>query len=314
MFLFDVAPRHAPLLLRAMRAVALADGAESPRERELLLVARDTLGLAGDPAELAPLAEADPALGELEPPEREHVLQSMLLMAIMDGAASPEEAALLDAFAARLGVDEPRVRNLRQLAEGRLEFMKLDLTRKGYAKSELLATAREEGLRGLYMTFAPLVGLGRDPAIARRYIELGALPAGTVGRAYFEFVQRNDLAFPGEGPIGERGVWHDMIHVVGGYPVTPRGEAEVVAFMAGFRREDPFFWVFTSVLQFQVGLRISPFAPGVPDQIEPRRYMLHHARGAKVTCDLSRDWDFRADFATSLEEVRRRFDVAPPPS
>jgi hypothetical protein len=250
-------------------------------------------------------------MDDLSPVEREHVLQSMLLMAIMDGAASREESAVLDAFAARLGVAEPRVHNLHQLAVGRLERMKLDLTRKGYAKSELVKTAREEGLRGLYMTFAPLVGLGHDPAIARRYIELGALPMGTVGRAYFDLLQKNDLPFPGEGPIGERGVWHDMIHVVGGYPVTPRGEAEVVAFMAGFRREDPFFWVFTSILQFQVGLRISPFAPGVPDQVEPRRYMLHHARGAKVTCDLSVDWDFRQDFATSLEDVRHRFNVVP---
>src|SRR4051812_3585148 len=36
MFLFDVAPAHARLLLSAMRAVALADGPESPKERELL--------------------------------------------------------------------------------------------------------------------------------------------------------------------------------------------------------------------------------------------------------------------------------------
>ena len=311
MFLFDVAPPHAALLLRAMRAVALADGPATIHERELLEIAQATLGVTGDLEALAPLTPDDGALDDLSPAEREHILQSMLLMAIMDGAGSREEARVVGAFAARLAVDEPRVKNLRQLAEGRLEFMKLDLTRKGYAKSELVKTAREEGLRGLFMTFAPLVGMGHDPEIARRYIALGELPAGTVGRAYFDLLQKNDLPFPGEGPIGERGVWHDMIHVVGGYPVTPRGEAEVVAFMAGFRREDPFFWVFTSVLQFQVGLRISPFAPGVPAQIEPRRYMLHHARGAKVTCDLSVDWDFRADFATPVDDVRRRFHVLP---
>ncbi|HSO38645.1 MAG TPA: hypothetical protein VLT33_39215, partial [Labilithrix sp.] len=254
----------------------------------------------------------DPVLDVLDAAEREHIVQSMLLMAIIDGKGSREEAVLLESFAKRLAVSDPRVANLRQLAEGRVEWMKLDLTRKGYAASELVKTAREEGARGLYMTFAPLVGLGRDADLARRYIALGELPEGTVGRAYFELVQGNDLSFPGEGPIGERGVWHDMIHVVGGYGVDPRGEAEVVAFMAGFRREDPFFWVFTSVLQFQVGLRISPFAPGVPAQIDPRQYMLHHARGAKVTCDLSVDWDFRADFASRLEDVRRRFNVLPP--
>ncbi len=313
MYLFDLAPRSAPLLLRAMRAVALSDGAETEEERALLAVAQEALGLAGPLEGFAPLTAEDGALVALDAAERERLVQSMLLMAIIDGKGSREEAALIEAFARRLEVAEPRVANLRQLAEGRVEWMKLDLTRKGYARSELLETARAEGARGLYMTFAPLLGLGRDAEIARRYIALGELAPGTVGRAYFDLVQSNDLSFPGEGPIGERGVWHDMIHVVGGYHVDPRGEAEVVAFMAGFRREDPFFWVFTSVLQFQVGLRISPFAPGVAGQVDARQYMLHHARGAKVTCDLSVDWDFRADFATPLAEVRRRFNVLPAP-
>lgn len=311
MYLFDVQPAHAPLLLGAMRAVALADGAETPEERALLEVARDTLGLPAGLDDLPPLSVDAAELDDLDPVEREHVLQSMILMAVMDGRGAPEEAALVARFAARLAVDEPRVRNLEQLARGRVERMKLDLTRKGYARSELLATAREEGLVGLYRTFGPLIGLGKSPEIAQRYIALGHLPEGTLGRAYWRFIYDNGLDFPGEGAIGERGVWHDMIHVVGGYPVDPIGEAEVVAFMAGFRREDPFFWVFTSVLQFQVGLRISPFAPGVPDRIEPRRYLLHHKRGSLVNCDLSCDWDFRADWATDLDVLRRRFDVVP---
>ena len=311
MYLFDVLPRHAPLLLGAMRAVALADGAESPKERVLLETARDALGLAG-PIEAFPTVAADsPLLLELDPPERERLIQTMILMAVMDGAGAKEEAALVSAFAERLGVSEPRIANLHDLARGRVAFMKFDLTRKGYAKSEFLATAREEGLAGLYMTFGPLAGLAHDATVTRKYNDLGLLPEGTLGRTYWDFIVRHELDFPGEGAIGERGVWHDMIHVVGGYEVDPVGEAEVVAFMSGFRDEDPFFWVFTSVLQFQVGLRISPFAPGVPDVIDPRSYLDHHRRGTKVTCDLSRDWDYEADFATPLEELRARFNVLP---
>ncbi len=311
MFLFDVAPAHASLLLSAMRTVALADGPESPKERELLTAAHAALALSSPLSAVNAISADDPALLELSPVEREHVVQSMLLMAIMDGTGNAAEADIVARFAEVLAVSEPRVQNLRQLASGRLEFMKFDLTRKGYAKTELLKTAHEEGLRGLYMTFAPLVGLGHDADVTRKYIALGELPEGTLGRVYFELITKNELTFPGEGPIGERGVWHDMIHVIGGYATDPRGEAEVVAFMAGFRREDPFFWVFTSVLQFQVGLRISPFAPGVPDNIEPRRYLAHHARGAKVNCDLSVDWRFKDDFATPLAELRQRFHVEP---
>lgn len=311
MYLFDVSPRHAPLLLGAMRAVACADGAETPKERALLEAARDALGLAAPIEAFAPATTDDPALDDLGPAERERLVQSMILMAIMDGTGAPEEAALVVGFARRLGVSEPRIANLEQLARGRVAFMSLDLTRKGYPAHELLATAREEGLRGVYRTFAPILGLGKDAELVRKYNDLGTLPDGTLGRAYWSFIVDNGLAFPGEGPIAERGVWHDMIHVLGGYPVDPVGEAEVVAFMAGFRREDPFFWVFTSVLQFQVGVRLSPFAPGVPDQIEPRRYLAHHWRGTQVNCDLSADWDFREDLGTPLEALRARFTVPP---
>jgi tellurite resistance protein len=311
MHLFDVQPARAPLLLGAMRAVALADGAETPRERALLEAVRDALGLREPIEDFAPLSEIEGDLDALTATEREHVLQTMLLMAVIDGSAAPEEAALIARVAGILGVEEPRVHNLEQLARGRVERMKFDLTRKGYAKTELVATAKEEGLLGLYRTFGPLAGLGKSHDVAQKYIDLGRLPEGTLGRAYFRFIYDNGLDFPGEGAIGERGVWHDMIHVMGGYPVDPRGEAEVVAFMAGFRQEDPFFWVFTSVLQFQVGLRISPFAPGVPDQVEPRRYLAHHRRGSLVRCDLSRDWDFRADLEADLEGLRRRFNVVP---
>jgi hypothetical protein len=309
-FLFDVAPEHGTLLLRAMRTACVADARVDPNERVLLESARDALGLGGDVDALAPLTLDELRAADLSASEREHVVQAMILMTIIDGDASEREARVVSDFAKVLAVDDPRVENIVQLAKGRALTMKWDLTRKGYAKDEFLRTAREEGLHGLYATFGPIIGAGNDAEVAKRYNDLGKLPAGTVGRAYWDFIVRNDLSFPGEkNGLGERGVWHDMLHVMGGYPITPIGEAEVVAFMAGFRREDPFFWIFTVVLQFQVGLRISPFAPGVPHQIDPKSFVRHHERGARVKIDLSRDWDFRADFTRPLDEVRRELGV-----
>ena len=312
MLLFDVAPAHRTLLLRGMRTACLADGAVKPEERALLEAARDAIGATDDVESLRPFDEAELASLDLAPAEREHVVQSAILMAIIDGDATADEARVVAWMARALRVAEPRAQNLAQLARGRVDAMKWDLTRRGYARDELLRTAREEGLRGLYATFGPIAGLGTDAAVAKRYNDLGKLPAGSLGRAYWDFIVGNDLGFPGEkGGLGERGVWHDMLHVVGGYPVTPIGEAEVVAFMAGFRREDPFFWLFTVALQFQVGLRISPFAPGVAHQIDARSFVRHHVRGAKVKLDISRDWDFRAEWTRPLEEVRSALGVEP---
>jgi hypothetical protein len=310
MFLFDVADGEKTTLLRAMRAVALADGTETPKERALLEVAREALGLATSIDDLSPLSPE--GLGGLSKTSGERVVQTMILMTIMDGAGAKSEAELVASFAAALGVDDARVGNLRQLADDRIRYMRFDLTRKGYARVELERTAKEEGLAGIYKTFGPLLGLAQDPDLARKYIAFGEKPVGTVGRAYFDLIAKNDLSFPGEaGGLAERGLWHDMLHVIGGYAVDPVGEAEVVAFMAGFRKEDPFFWLFTVALQFQVGLVISPFAPGVPDMIDPRRFVLHNKRGSMVNADLSTEWSFHDDWDLPLAEVRARYNVVP---
>ncbi len=315
MYLFDVAPESAELLFRAMRAVALADGAETPKERALLEVAGAALGpdLFADAAGAAsPLTVDELALAaaDMSGRDRERIVQAMLFMALMDGEGSPEEAKLVSEVAARLEVKEPRVKNLAQLASGRLAFMQWDLTRRGYAKEELMRTAKEEGLRGLYRTFGPLVGLATNHDTAKRYNDLGKLPKGTLGHAYWHFIVDNKLAFPGEShAVAERGTWHDLSHVLGGYPTTPVGESTVVAFIAGYRKEDPFFWLFTIALQFQVGLRISPFSPGVRDQVDPKVFMRHHARGAALHRDISEGWDFWADFPRPLEELRRELNV-----
>lgn len=310
MFVFAVEEAHADVLLRAMHTVALADGEVTAKERSLLDAAARAVGRSA--ASLTPIEPAELAAAGLSPAESERVVQSMLLMAIMDGAGSPAEATVVEAAARALAVHEPRVHNLRQLAEGHVGLMRWDLTRRGYAKDELIRTFREEGVRGVLHTFGPLLGVGSDARTAQRWIALGELPEGTLGHAYFSFIVGNGLSFPGEDDgIGERGAWHDMLHVVGGYPIDPVGEAEVVAFMAGFRKEDPFFWLFTVALQFQVGLVISPFAPGVPDQIDPARFLRHHLRGARVRKDLSADWNFRADLARPLAEVRAELGVVP---
>ncbi|MFO0742237.1 MAG: hypothetical protein U0270_40565 [Labilithrix sp.] len=308
MFLFDVDENRKALMLRAMRAVAEADGEITPKERALLEVSRDALRLGPTSIEDLPRFSTEEATG----PDGERIVQAMILMAIMDGTASKEEAELVKSVAERAGVSDARVENLRQLAEGRVRWMRFDLTRRGYAREELTRTAKEEGLVGVYRTFGPLLGLARDPEVTRKYIAFGEYPKGTVARAYFDLITQNDLSFPGEaGGIAERGMWHDMLHVAGGYPTDPIGEAEVVAFMAGFRKEDPFFWLFTVALQFQVGLVISPFAPGVPDQIDPRRFVLHHKRGSLVSCDLSTEWRFEEEWDADLESVRRRLNVLP---
>jgi uncharacterized tellurite resistance protein B-like protein len=316
MFVFGASERVRRCLVRAMRSVARADGAETAKELALLSAVAHALGEAelasAPPYEDAHAIARDVAAEGVGSTEREHIIQAMLLMALMDGDGTDAEATLIDATALALGVDEPRTKNLRQLASGQIASMRLSLMRRGYFRDELMRTAKEEGVAGLYRTFGPIVGLADDPERARRFNDLGKLPNGTLGRSYWEFIVQNGFGFPGEHKaVAERGLWHDMTHVLGGYPTTPDGESNVVAFIAGYRKDDPFFWLFTVALQFQVGLKISPFSPGLRDQLDPTQWVLHHARGALVNRDLSEGWDIWSDIERPLEELRASFNILP---
>ena len=99
---------------RAMLAVARADGAADPREVALI-------------EELAPVdtAAADPSPAELAETltgakEREVLLRSALLVALVDGDYSEAERAVVGRFAEALGVAAAR---LEELASGVKAFL-----------------------------------------------------------------------------------------------------------------------------------------------------------------------------------------------
>lgn len=91
---------------RAMLAVARADGAADPREVALIeeLAPVDTTASDPSPAELA---ETLP-----EPKGRELLLQSALLVALVDGNYSAAERAVIERFAGALGASGPRLEEL----------------------------------------------------------------------------------------------------------------------------------------------------------------------------------------------------------
>jgi len=308
----DLEPAHARLALGAMRAVARADGELAEAERGLLEAAGRLLEI--DP-EVPPLTPAALASAGLAGRDAERVVQAGILAALLDGRIDPAEVEVVRALASAAGVDEPRVHNLAQIAKGRVRLAWLDLARRSFARDVFVDALKREGPRGVWKIVGPMLGRAVDPALAARYIALGELPEGTLGHAYFRFVYENGLGFPGEkGAVPESGVWHDVSHVLGGYGVAPREEVEVVSFIAGFTREDPFFWVFTITLQFHLGMRVSPYSQGGVGLVDPARMLGAFARGAAMTEDLSVDgWDPWPWFPEPLEAVRARFGVRQAP-
>lgn len=307
-----------PLVLSESQAVAalrilvtVADGAgRGPREQKLVVASGRALGLATvDLDALLPITPGEARLALPEGPARLRAVQTAILVALMDGEASAAEVARVEAFAKALDVDDPRVENLRQLAEGRLRTLWFDLARRSFARPIFEEALRERGVRGVYRIVAPMIGLGSDPDLVRRYNDLGRLPGGTLGRAYWEFVVNHELGFPGEGIVAEAGVWHDLSHVLGGYGTDPEGEVGVVSFIAGYRKDDPFFWLFTIALQFHLGVKVSPYSPGLKGHFDPELVMRAVARGMAMNRDLSVGWDYWPDMEQPLEAVRRKYGV-----
>ncbi|MDP3278202.1 MAG: hypothetical protein Q8Q09_23650 [Deltaproteobacteria bacterium] len=314
MLLHDLTPAQALAAIRAMRAVAEASTGLHPEEQKLLEVSARALGLSTDDALKAPVISAvDLAEIIVDPKARLRVIQCMLLMSLMDGSADREEAKIIEQFASVLGVHDSRVESLRQLAEGKMTRLWLGLAWRSYGHAEFVKALRDEGPRGVWRMVGPMVGGATDYALARRLIATGELAEGTLGRAYFDFIRGHGFPFPGEpGGVPERGVWHDLTHVLAGYNTDPQGEVQNVCFIAGYRREDPFFWLFTIALQFHLGMRVSPYSPGGHKGFfEPQVVERAWQRGQRMRVDLSDQWDYSPFLSQPLDEVRALLGVVP---
>lgn len=308
----SISPSQAGLAMRALKMVATADGRFDEWEALSLTVAARALGVSEDLSAWHPVTPEEIAAEAPDPLTRERLIQAMITISLMDGAPSPNEIALIEGFGAALGVSEPRFHNLHQLADGRMKMVWLSLARRSFARREFEEALHEEGVRGIWKIVGPLLGMAEDPALAARYEALRELPAGTLGRTYYEFVRSRGFQFPGEkGGIPERGVWHDMTHILGGYDTDAVGEVKINAFQCGFRREDPFFWMFTSQLHFHLGVRMSPYAPAERWLFDPAEMVRALRRGMAVNTDLSDHWDWRAVLHEPVEALLLRYNVLP---
>jgi uncharacterized tellurite resistance protein B-like protein len=307
----DLTPSQARAAIGAMRAVADASPGMHPDERSMLAVTARALSIQEDPQSIPAIEPEELAALVTEPRDRLRVLQCMLLMSLMDGRADREESELIRRFATTLGVHDERVDSLRQLAEGRLTRLWLGLAWRSYGHEEFIKALRDEGPRGVWKVVGPMIGAATDWGLARKFIAFGEHDEGTLGRAYFDWVRTHRFPFPGEpGGVPERGVWHDLTHVLGGYGTDPDGEVQVVSFIAGYRREDPFFWLFTIALQFHLGLRVSPYSPGGhTGHFQPELVQRAYARGQRVKIDLSDDWNWEPHMARPIALVREELGI-----
>lgn len=303
----------ARLALRAMRTVALVDGEDAREARLIEAAQRWLIPGEADAREIEPLTPEELRALELPAPDAQRIVQAALLMALMDEQVEPSEVASVRAIADALGVDEPRIENLAQIERGRLKLLWLDLARRSWARDVFAEALKKEGPRGVWKIVGPLLGRAANPELTARYLALGELAPDTMGYRYFRFIVANQIGFPGE-PYGvpESGVWHDCAHVLGDFGIEPEEEIQVVSFIAGFSRQDPFFWLFTITLQFHLGIGVSPYSKPETGLFDPDLILAAFARGAAMTEDLSASsWDPWRWFPMRLEDARSELGITP---
>jgi len=298
--------------LRAMKTVALADGVLDDSELHLLASIQRIFGTTHEVEQLSPITPADLARGFPNPQLRQQLVQGLIVMSLIDGKANVQETSLVEQFAQALEVSAPEVKDLRHVLKGEILQLRLDLVRRFWLRPKVNEIWNKEGIRGLYKFMRGMIGKHEDAALAGRYQALEQYPSGSLGRAYWEYCRENGFALPGEkGGAAEPILFHDCAHILSGYGTDPEGEVQVACFSAGFQRRDPWLFVFFVLLQFHVGIRMTPITKARTGFFNPEKALIALRRGAAMNLDLNNGWDYWPVMGEQVEELRRRYNILP---
>lgn len=147
---------------------------------------------------------------------------------------------------------------------------------------------------------------------------LAALPEGTLGRAYYEFMASENLSADGlveaskvlrTLPAMDDVAWfrernrdcHDLLHVVTGYGRDPLGEACLLGFTFAQTGQKGFAVIILSAM-----LRISRALPGQPVK---RAIFDGWRRGRRAAWLIGADWEGLLD--RPVEEIRAQMAIRP---
>jgi uncharacterized tellurite resistance protein B-like protein len=298
--------------LRAMKTVALADGVLDAAEVQMLKSVQTILGTNYAVEDLTPVTPEQLASAISDRQIRHQLVQGLIVVSLIDGKANDAETTTVERFARALDVEAPEVRDLRYLINGEMLRLRLDLGRRFWLREKVKEIWQTEGLRGLFKFVRGMVGRYEDASLARRYEALEHYPQGSLGRSYWEYCRTNGFPLPGEkGGAAEQVLFHDCAHVLSGYGTTPDQEVQVACFSAGFQRRDPWTFVFFVLLQFHVGIRMTPITEARTGFFDPAKAMIAIRRGAAMTVDLNNGWDYWPVMRDQVEDLRKRYNIMP---
>ncbi len=313
--LFEGTTAETDAALRAMKHVATAGGTRPLSDADrIALTAAHTVLFRGTGAldpdahpDITPAHLATVATVVTDAGNRGHSAAFLAVMAIVDGVVDADRIAAASRYAAALGLDEPYLRDLTELAERRLAEVRADVGRRNVRS--FTGHDPDEGIDAC-------LGVYRDrpgPALHARYEQLGNCPEGSFGRAFADFYAANGFASPGVPTSAneEFTTSHDSAHVLSRYDTSLQGELLVSTFTAGMHPVDAVAaHILPVIISWHLGVSLADFAGTGTGSLDPRKFWVAWPRGDQLTGDtLSPEWDFLAHVDTPLETVRHTMGV-----
>lgn len=250
----------------------------------------------------------------LRPEQREFTAELVVLAALMDPQPDPRCLVTAQKICDSLGRRPENLELLHDVTHRRIRHSRHHLFRRF-----LVDAIRTGSLRGDLDQVRHLVEESHDdPAIAAPYLALEQLPAGTFGRAFFDFYRNRGFRFPGEKgalPLAYGFEVHDSAHILSGYNTDPTDEINVLAYQAGASTRLPWLLVAVNLVTFNSGLAYGPthllhYQPHVGN-LDPHEWPVALDRGLAVTTDLSGDFDIHAHWHRDLAELREELGTRP---
>ncbi|HEY6084590.1 MAG TPA: hypothetical protein VIU63_04300 [Nitrospira sp.] len=312
--LVETHPNQAQAILRAMRQVVTCSGRtrlSDAGHSALTAAARHVFAESGLRAENLPAIAARELAGILlDETTAKWAVRFLSVMALVDGVLDNDKIALVLEYATALRVHEPYLKQLSEAARDNLAWALTDMTRQNIKSLWNQPWRDEDDVMALFL---PYSGDHADSMLVARHEALGALPAGTLGRGYWEIYKKNGYAFPGD-PKGVNAAFarpHDSTHVLSGYDTTPEGEILVSTFTAGMHPVLPMEGhILPVIFSWHLGVEINKLAGSARGALDPERFWSAWVRGAHTTVDLfASDWDFWSHVEEPVEHLRQRYHV-----
>jgi len=246
-----------------------------------------------------------------DPDLARHAVRFLAVMALVDGSIDAAKIAVVLGYARAFGLHEAYLRQLAEAARGRLQWVAADMMRQNVRSiAGLVWDAGDPAA-----TFLPYTGAGADPELARRYRALETAPSGTLGRLFWAHYTRNGYPFPGEpNGLNEKfATPHDSTHVLSGYDTSPRGELLVSTFTAAMHPQHPMSGhILPVIFSWHLGIQLNPVAKSATGALDPEAFWLAWDRGSGLMVDtFAPDWNFWAASRETVDDLRRRYAIAP---